>query len=164
MNHRLPNNLNISFLGVDSDKLIEALSGLAVSSGAACSSASRDSSYVLRAIGASDLALAGSVRFSVGRFNTAEEIDRAVLAVADAVRVLRSTPRPVGPTGGLRALMDSQIFEAAPNAPEKATFCQESGFGVRGSGKEGKTVATHPHGDQLEIRTDRPKTLDWKVT
>ncbi len=102
LDHRLPNNLNVSFLGVDSEKLITALNGLAVSSGAACSSASRDSSYVLRAMGASDLALAGSVRFGVGRFNTADEIDRAVVAVVDLVRELRSAPGPVGPAEACR--------------------------------------------------------------
>ncbi len=102
LDRRLPNNLNVSFLGVDSEKLIKALNGLAVSSGAACSSASRDSSYVLRAIGSGDLALAGSVRFGVGRFNTEEEIDRAARAVADAVRELRSAPGLVGPAEACR--------------------------------------------------------------
>lgn len=98
LDHRLPNNLNISFLGVEAEKLIEEVEGLAISSGAACSSASRDSSYVLRSIRASDRALAGSVRFGVGRFTTAGEIDRAVEAIARAVKKLRSTSGPVGPS------------------------------------------------------------------
>lgn len=97
MDRRLPNNLNVSFLGVDAEKLIGRLRGLAISSGAACSSASRDSSYVLRSLGASDERIAGSVRFGLGRFNSAEEIERAVLAVAAAVRALRAASGTTGP-------------------------------------------------------------------
>ncbi len=102
LDHRLPNNLNISVPGIDAEKLIAAMEGLAVSSGAACSSASRDASYVLRAIGAGHEARAGSLRFGVGRFNTPEEIDRAVIAVARAVHELRATSARAGSADACR--------------------------------------------------------------
>ncbi|HVU03717.1 MAG TPA: aminotransferase class V-fold PLP-dependent enzyme [Polyangiaceae bacterium] len=86
---RLAGNLNVSFEGVSSDALIPKLPGLAVSSGSACTSASLEPSYVLRALGLSDERARSSIRFGVSRFTTEAEIDRAAELVRDAVRALR---------------------------------------------------------------------------
>lgn len=87
---RLPNNLNLSFAHVQGEALLMALRGVAVSSGSACTSASVEPSYVLRALGVPDELAHGSLRFGLGRFNTAEEIESAAAEVAQAVRRLRS--------------------------------------------------------------------------
>jgi cysteine desulfurase len=90
---RLPGTLNLAFPGVDGDELYLELSGLAVSPGAACSSASLEPSHVLLALGRTpDLARA-SIRFSLGRFTTADEVEAAALMVAAAVRRLRPAAR-----------------------------------------------------------------------
>ncbi|MDH5181262.1 MAG: IscS subfamily cysteine desulfurase [Gammaproteobacteria bacterium] len=78
MEHRVPHNLNVSFNFVEGESLIMALKELAVSSGSACTSASLEPSYVLRALGRSDELAHSSLRFSIGRFTTEEEIDFAV--------------------------------------------------------------------------------------
>jgi len=84
--HRLPNTLNVSFRGCNGVELLASLDRVCASAGAACHSDRQEPSAVLRAMGVDrDLAL-GAVRFSVGRFNTAHEIDRAVEAVVSAVR------------------------------------------------------------------------------
>lgn len=87
---RLPGNLNMSFAGVHGEALLMALKGIAVSSGSACTSASVEPSYVLRALGVSDELAHASLRFGLGRFTTDEEIDYAVSEVTRAVRHLRS--------------------------------------------------------------------------
>jgi len=87
---RLPGNLNVSFEGVASDALIGAVPGIAVSSGSACTSASLEPSYVLRAMGASDERARSSIRFGVGRMSTEADIDRAAALVIDKVRELRA--------------------------------------------------------------------------
>lgn len=87
---RLPGNLNMSFAHVDGEALMMAMRDIAVSSGSACTSASVEPSYVLRAIGLSDDLARSSLRFGIGRFNTAEEIDFAVEAVVNAVERLRA--------------------------------------------------------------------------
>ncbi|EED35616.1 cysteine desulfurase IscS [Luminiphilus syltensis NOR5-1B] len=86
---RLPAALNVSFAFVEGESLIMSLSDLAVSSGSACTSASLEPSYVLRALGLSDELAHSSLRFSVGRFTTEAEIDYAVAQVATAVEKLR---------------------------------------------------------------------------
>ena len=91
LERRLPNNLNLAFAGVSSDAILRCLDGVAVSSGAACSSASDDGSYVLRSLGG-DRAARGSLRFGLGRFTTAAEIERAADLVIAAVRRARSLP------------------------------------------------------------------------
>lgn len=87
--HRLPNNLNVSFAYVEGEAMMMGIKELAVSSGSACTSASLEPSYVLRALGV-DVELAHtSIRFGLGRFNTDEEIDYAIQAVIAAVEKLR---------------------------------------------------------------------------
>jgi cysteine desulfurase len=85
----LPSILNVSFHGVEGESLLLALRDLAVSSGSACSSASDDASYVLRALGRSDQLAGSSIRFSLGRFTTLAEIDVAIALIAREVPRLR---------------------------------------------------------------------------
>jgi len=91
---RLSSNLNCSFAGVDGEALMMSMRDLAVSSGSACTSADPAPSHVLRALGLSDDSTRASLRFSLGRFNTVEEVDFAIDAVAEAVERLRSLSRP----------------------------------------------------------------------
>ncbi len=83
---RLPHNLNVSFPGQDVQALMMKLDRLAVSSGSACTTASPQPSHVLRALGIPDALAHAALRFGVGRFNTAEEIDRAIEQVVNAVK------------------------------------------------------------------------------
>jgi cysteine desulfurase len=89
MAHRVPHNLNISFNYVEGESLIMAVKDLAVSSGSACTSASLEPSYVLRALGRSDELAHSSIRFSVGRFTTEQEVDFAIALLKDKVGKLR---------------------------------------------------------------------------
>ena len=89
LEHRIAGNLNISFNFVEGESLIMALRDLAVSSGSACTSASLEPSYVLRALGRNDELAHSSIRFTIGRFTTAEEIDYTVVLVRAAVEKLR---------------------------------------------------------------------------
>jgi len=89
MDRRVPHNLNASFNYVEGESLIMAVKDLAVSSGSACTSASLEPSYVLRALGRSDELAHSSIRFSVGRFTTEEEVDFAVALLRDKVGRLR---------------------------------------------------------------------------
>ena len=86
---RLPGNLNASFAYVDGEALMMSMGSLAVSSGSACTSANPEPSHVLRALGLSDDDVRGSLRFGLGRFNTAEEVDAAIGLVAEAATRLR---------------------------------------------------------------------------
>jgi len=94
--HRLPNNLNIAFSGTMASVLMEALPDIALSAGSACSSAAADSSYVLRAIGLTPGLAVGSLRLSIGRFTTEDDIDRAIERIADAVTGMRPCLLPRG--------------------------------------------------------------------
>src|ERR1039458_8147427 len=89
MEHRLPHNLNMSFAYVEAESLMMAMSGVAVSSGSACTSATMEPSYVLRAMGVADDAARTSIRFGLGRFNTEEEVDYAAASAIEAVKSLR---------------------------------------------------------------------------
>lgn len=89
LDHRVPANLNVSFNFVEGESLIMALKDLAVSSGSACTSASLEPSYVLRALGMEDELAHSSLRFSIGRFTTEEDVDFAVAKVREAVGKLR---------------------------------------------------------------------------
>jgi cysteine desulfurase len=87
--HRLPGNLNLSFSGVNGEDLLTALDDIALSSGAACTSAHIEPSYVLKAMGVSDELAQASLRFGIGRFNTEPEIDYVAGRVIETVQQLR---------------------------------------------------------------------------
>ncbi len=89
LEHRVPQNLNISFNFVEGESLIMGIKGLAVSSGSACTSASLEPSYVLRALGRSDELAHSSLRMTIGRFTTEEEIDYAISTIKHHVAKLR---------------------------------------------------------------------------
>ncbi|MFZ5466310.1 MAG: IscS subfamily cysteine desulfurase [Pseudomonadota bacterium] len=89
LEQRVPHNLNVSFNFVEGESLIMALKDIAVSSGSACTSASLEPSYVLRALGRSDELAHSSIRFSIGRYTTAEEIDYTIDLIRKAVGKLR---------------------------------------------------------------------------
>jgi cysteine desulfurase len=87
--HRLPGNLNVSFAYVEGEALMMAIKDVAVSSGSACTSASLEPSYVLRAMGVPDDMAHSSIRFGLGRFTTEEEVDHVVKLVVAKVKKLR---------------------------------------------------------------------------
>jgi cysteine desulfurase len=89
MTQRVPHNLNVSFNYVEGESLLMAVKDIAVSSGSACTSASLEPSYVLRALGRSDELAHSSIRFSVGRFTTEQDVDFAVALLKDKVAKLR---------------------------------------------------------------------------
>jgi len=87
--HRLPNNLNVSFAYVEGEAMMMGIKRIACSSGSACTSASLEPSYVLRALGV-DVELAHtSIRFGIGRFNTEAEVDEALAIIVEKVKFLR---------------------------------------------------------------------------
>jgi cysteine desulfurase len=86
---RMPNNLNLSFSGVEGDALLMGINDVAVSSGSACTSAMIEPSYVLRALGVSEDLAHSSIRFGLGRFNTEEEVDYVADRVVETVKRLR---------------------------------------------------------------------------
>jgi cysteine desulfurase len=90
MERRVPHNLNVSFNFVEGESLIMAIKDIAVSSGSACTSASLEPSYVLRALGRSDELAHSSIRFTVGRFTTEEEVDYAVELIKGKIEKLRA--------------------------------------------------------------------------
>jgi cysteine desulfurase len=89
LEHRLPGNLNVSFAFVEGEAMMMAIKDVAVSSGSACTSASLEPSYVLRAMGVGEELAHSSIRFGIGRFNTDEEIDYVADLVISSVRKLR---------------------------------------------------------------------------
>jgi cysteine desulfurase len=89
LDHRIPGNLNISFNYVEGESLMMAISDVAVSSGSACTSASLEPSYVLRALGLSDELAHSSIRFTIGRYTKKEDVDHAVELVREKVEKLR---------------------------------------------------------------------------
>jgi cysteine desulfurase len=89
LTQRVPHNLNISFNFVEGESLIMGIKGLAVSSGSACTSASLEPSYVLRALGRSDELAHSSLRITIGRYTTEEEIDYAISTIKHNVNKLR---------------------------------------------------------------------------
>ncbi len=93
---RLPGNLNCSFAYVDGEALMMSMRDLAVSSGSACTSTNPEPSHVLRALGISDDLTRASLRFGLGRFNTAEEVDFAIELLADTVQRLRKLSSMAG--------------------------------------------------------------------
>ncbi len=98
MDSRIPGNLNFSFAGVQAEDLMAALKDLAISSGSACTSASVEPSYVLKALGLSDEMAHASIRIGFGRFTTGEEVDFAAVTLATGVeRLRRVNPRQRAP-------------------------------------------------------------------
>lgn len=89
MEHRLPGNLNMSFLEVEGETLLTGLNDVALSSGSACSSGKTHASYVLKALGLSDEAAGSAIRFGIGRFNTEAEIDYVAGRIIELVKNLR---------------------------------------------------------------------------
>ena len=89
LNHRVPHNLNVSFNYVEGESLIMAIKGIAVSSGSACTSASLEPSYVLRALGRSDELAHSSIRFSIGRFTTEADVDYTIKLLKEKIGKLR---------------------------------------------------------------------------
>jgi len=89
LEQRIPGNLNISFSYVEGESLIMSLKDIAVSSGSACTSASLEPSYVLRALGRADELASSSIRFTLGRYSTEEEVDYTVNLIKTAVSKLR---------------------------------------------------------------------------
>jgi len=89
MDSRLPNNLNMSFAYVEGESLLMGINDIAVSSGSACTSATLEPSYVLKALGVGDDLAHTSIRFGLGRFNTEEEVDYVAIRVIETVRKLR---------------------------------------------------------------------------
>ncbi len=89
MEHRLPNNLNMSFVYVEGESLLMGINDVAVSSGSACTSATLEPSYVLKALGLGDDVAHSSIRFGLGRFNTEAEVDYVADKIIDVVQKLR---------------------------------------------------------------------------
>jgi cysteine desulfurase len=89
LEHRLPGNLNISFAYIEGEAMLMGLKDVAVSSGSACTSASLEPSYVLRALGVEEEMAHTSIRFGLGRFNTVEEVDHVIDVVVNKVNKLR---------------------------------------------------------------------------
>ena len=90
LEHRVPHNLNVSFNFVEGESLIMGMKELAVSSGSACTSASLEPSYVLRALGRSDELAHSSIRFTIGRYTTEADIDFAVKLIHERIGKLRA--------------------------------------------------------------------------
>ena len=93
---RLPGLVNVAFEGVDGETLLMALDDIAVSSGSACTSASVEPSYVLRALGLPDDLAHASLRFTVGRYTTQEDVDYAAARIAEVVTGLRRSRSAAG--------------------------------------------------------------------
>jgi cysteine desulfurase len=89
MEHRLPGNLNVSFVYVEGESLLMGINDIAVSSGSACTSATLEPSYVLKALGLGDDVAHSSIRFGMGRFNTENEVDYVAAKVIEIVKHLR---------------------------------------------------------------------------
>lgn len=89
MEHRIAGNLNISFNYVEGESLMMAINDIAVSSGSACTSASLEPSYVLRALGLTDELAHSSIRFTIGRYTTEADVDKAIVLVREKVQKLR---------------------------------------------------------------------------
>ena len=89
LEHRLPNNLNVSFAYVEGESLLMGINEIAVSSGSACTSATLEPSYVLKALGVGDEIAHSSIRFGLGRFNTVEDVDYVAERLIEVVRKLR---------------------------------------------------------------------------
>lgn len=131
----VPHILNVSFDGVEGESLITALSALAVSTGSACSSATGDPSYVLRALGRDARLAESSLRFSLGRFTTAGEIDFATEEVRRQVARLRAISPGAGAGSGLASRADDLDSEAGVLIDDRTggEDRESGGGGMRGA-------------------------------
>ncbi len=120
---RLPGILNVSFEGVEGESLVTSLTSLALSTGSACSSASGDPSYVLRALGRNTTLAQSSLRFSLGRGTSAGDIDQAVVAVQRQIARLRAiSPASAGSAAGSDAPLPLQIPDSERQSPLHAAL------------------------------------------
>ncbi len=119
---RVPGILNVSFAGVEGESLVDALGGLAVSTGAACNSESREPSYVLRALGRSSRLAESSLRFSVGRFTSEADVDCAAAAVTREVARLRALSPASAPAPELPLARGEQRLSGQAGGVEEGTW------------------------------------------
>jgi cysteine desulfurase len=119
---RVPGMLNVSFAGVEGESLVSALRGLAVSTGAACNSESRDPSYVLRALGRDTRLAESSLRFSLGRFTSAADIDFAIDAVAHEVRRLRALSPAAAEVRSFACGAGERVISGEAGGPGEGTW------------------------------------------
>ena len=121
---RVPGILNVSFGGVEGESLVAGLPGLAVSTGAACNSETREPSYVLRALGRASRLAESSLRFSMGRFSTEADIDLAIRTVGGQVARLRAqAPQAEGaPDGGVWEGTGGRVVTGDAGGPDKGTW------------------------------------------
>jgi cysteine desulfurase len=135
---RVPDILSVSIEGVDGESLVAGLSELALSTGSACSSASAEPSYVLRALGRNSALAQSTLRFSIGTATTSEDIDRAISAVRREVRRLREASpafsAKLAPNGPNNALSASIIQDDALNPAVRALFDRLPGAGALAAG------------------------------
>jgi len=137
---RVPGILNVSFEGVEGESLVTGLSGLAISTGSACNSASAEPSYVLRALGRDTQLAQSSLRLSLGRFTTAADVDFALEAVRHEVGRLRAlSPAAAAP-----------VSWAAPPAAETAPALSTTPPG-RGNGRDRTALAGEAGGPGQEV-------------
>jgi cysteine desulfurase len=131
---RLPGNLNLSFDWIKGEALLMGLRGVAVSSGSACTSASPEPSYVLRALGVDEERAHGSLRFGLGRFNTAAEVEQVIAEVVRVVRHLRE----------LSPLYE-MYRQGLAASPDQAVARPGRGTTVEGSGSRMEEVIENGH-------------------
>jgi cysteine desulfurase len=114
---RIPGLVNVSFAGVEGESLITGLSGIAVSTGSACSSATREPSYVLRSLGRSTELAQSSLRLSLGRFTTASDVDEAATLIRAHVERLRALAGAVPDQSGTAAASGPAACGVVPGSP-----------------------------------------------
>ena len=112
MEHRLPHNLNISFAYVEGESLLMGINDVAVSSGSACTSASLEPSYVLKALGAGDDLAHSSIRFGLGRWTTEEEVDYVADKLINVVHAAARDVAAVRAGEGRRGSLDDAVGRA----------------------------------------------------
>jgi cysteine desulfurase len=115
--HRIPGLINVSFAGVEGESLITGLPGIAVSTGSACSSATREPSYVLRSLGRSTELAQSSLRISLGRFTTAADVDEAATVIRMQVERLRALAGTTPVSGDSAARSQPAVARVAPDSP-----------------------------------------------